>query len=45
MGYEYVVILGENEAIKETVSLKILSSGQQKEIPLTGTDELFGAMK
>ena len=34
MGYEYVVILGENEAKKETVSLKILSSGQQKEIPI-----------
>lgn len=45
MGYEYVVILGESEAKKETVSLKILSSGQQKEIPLTGTGELFGAMK
>ncbi len=45
MGYEYVIILGENEAKKETVSIKIMASGQQREIGLKNSKELLEIIK
>jgi histidyl-tRNA synthetase len=45
MGYEYVIILGENEAKKETVSLKLMASGQQREIGLNDSKELLEIIK
>ena len=41
LGYEHVVILGENEFKKETLTVKTMSTGQQKEIELKDVKDFF----
>ncbi len=45
MGYQYVIIIGENEAKKETLSLKNMSTGQQNEYDLANPKELLEKLK
>lgn len=45
MGYEFVVILGENESKRESLSIKSLSSGNQSEIRLNDKDGLIKTLK
>ncbi len=45
MGYEYVIVLGENEAKNQSVSFKNMSTGQQREIGLQDTGELLSVIK
>lgn len=42
LGYEFVVIIGENELKKETVTVKILSTGAQKEIKVKEIKDVIG---
>jgi histidyl-tRNA synthetase len=41
LGYEHVVILGENESKKQTLTVKTMSTGQQKEIELKDVKDFF----
>ncbi|MCL6002812.1 MAG: histidine--tRNA ligase [Thermoplasmatales archaeon] len=45
MGYQYAIILGENEAKKESVSVKNMSNGQQTEVELKNISELLDIIK
>ncbi len=45
MGYQYVIIIGENEAKKETLSLKNMSTGQQNEYDLLNPKEVLEVLK
>jgi histidyl-tRNA synthetase len=45
MGYEYVVILGESEAKQESISLKNMTTGEQKEIELKNAKEILEKLR
>jgi histidyl-tRNA synthetase len=45
MGYQYVVVLGENEARKQSISLKNMGTGSQTEVELEKAGELISLLK